>query len=39
MAEPPVAFASLLRKLRRKARLTQEELQQLAKAAAGAGGW
>ena len=26
MAEPPVAFASLLRKLRRKARLTQEEL-------------
>ncbi len=26
MAEPPVGFASLLRKLRRKARLTQEEL-------------
>ena len=26
MAEPPVAFASLLRKLLRKARLTQEEL-------------
>jgi len=26
VAEPPVAFASLLRKLRRKARLTQEEL-------------
>ena len=26
MAEPPVGFATLLRKLRRKARLTQEEL-------------
>jgi transcriptional regulator with XRE-family HTH domain len=26
VAEPPVGFASLLRKLRRKARLTQEEL-------------
>ena len=26
MAEPPVAFAALLRKLRTEARLTQEEL-------------
>ena len=30
MAEPPVTFASLLRKLRREARLTQEELAEAA---------
>ena len=30
MAEPPVGFAGLLRKLRREARLTQEELAEAA---------
>ena len=30
MAEPPVTFAGLLRKLRREARLTQEELAEAA---------
>ena len=30
MAEPPAGFASLLRKLRREARLTQEELAEAA---------
>jgi DNA-binding XRE family transcriptional regulator len=30
VTEPPVAFASLLRKLRREARLTQEELAEAA---------